>query len=269
MPFILPEFYGLCFSRISRAILSVCVTLPSVSQRPLNTVLKTSTRVGLLSSIGLSEFCLCGEPEKSSGPSGRPSHDSGGQAPPDDPPCGGLLNAQRQPASHPTGRPVIWQAKSVGYARWTPAALETAYMLRLMSFAYSERILICIMRALFDVLGVSAGPAGSCGIGSGSAVTSSSVTIGSSVMMASSGLSGSLKSCSCSATASLSLSYMMGCCCCCSSGLLLLLLLFSSPAPPLTPSCPPAIGLRVVIAAPLLVVVAVLVLFAAVVVILF
>jgi len=36
---------------------------------------------------------------KSSGSSGRPSHDSGGQSPPDDPPRGGLLNAQRQPAT--------------------------------------------------------------------------------------------------------------------------------------------------------------------------
>jgi hypothetical protein len=101
--------------------------------------------------------------------------------------------------------------------------------------------------ALFDVLRISAGPAGSCGVGagsgSGSAVTASSVIIGSSVMMASSGLSGSLKSCS--ATASLSLSCMMGCCCCCSSWFLLLLLVFSSHASPLTPSCPPAIVLRV------------------------
>jgi hypothetical protein len=62
-------------------------------------------------------------------------------------------------------------------------------------------------------------------------------------MMASAGLNGSLKSC-----AALSLSCMIGGCC----WLLLLLLLFcySSPAS-LTPSCPPMIGLPVVIAAAL------------------
>jgi hypothetical protein len=96
-----------------------------------------------------------------------------------------------------------------------------------------------MMRALFEVLGVSAGVgAGSCGgiiimlgddddgaSGSGSAVTGSP-------MMASAGLSGSLKSC-----ASLSLSCMIGgCSCCCGS-----LLLFSCAS--LTPSCPPEIGL--------------------------
>jgi hypothetical protein len=41
--------------------------------------------------------------EKSSGSSGRPSHDSGGQIPPDDPPRGELLNAQRQPTTQPDG----------------------------------------------------------------------------------------------------------------------------------------------------------------------
>jgi hypothetical protein len=41
--------------------------------------------------------------EMAKSPPDRPSHDSGGQAPPDDPPCGGLLNAQRQPATQPDG----------------------------------------------------------------------------------------------------------------------------------------------------------------------
>lgn len=39
-----------------------------------------------------------------------------------------------------------------------PAALcQHIAILRFMSFAYFDRILICIIRALFDVLGVSAG----------------------------------------------------------------------------------------------------------------
>lgn len=89
VPFRLPEFYGLCFSRISRAIFSVCLTLPSASQRPLNTVPKTSTRRARLSSIGLSEFCcLSREPEESSASSSPPSRVPRRLRLPDDRPSG-------------------------------------------------------------------------------------------------------------------------------------------------------------------------------------
>lgn len=83
-----------------------------------------------------------------------------------------------------------------------PAALcQHIAILRFMSFAYFDRILICIIRALFDVLGVSASGDGSCGTGAGCSVVddgaasagSGSVITGS-PMIASAGSSGSLKS---------------------------------------------------------------------------
>jgi hypothetical protein len=68
-------------------------------------------------------------------------------------------------------------------------------MLRLMSFAYSDRILICIMRALFDVLGVSAGNAGSAGVLGDVSPESCRPSGSGSPTIASLGSSGSLKSC--------------------------------------------------------------------------